>query len=75
MRKVFPFEISVAVKDRSKSFQFITLGLFLFCITVILVGIVIRVVEPVYENTVVNKPVSEPYAGVRSGATLYGIQK
>lgn len=75
MRKVFPFEISVAVKDRSKSFQFITLGLFLFCITVILVGIVSRVVEPMYENSAGNKPMSVPYAGISSSSTLYGVQR
>lgn len=75
MRKVFPFEISVAIKDRSKRFQFVTLGLFLFCITVILVGIVSRVVEPMYENSVDNNPVSVPYAGVSASSTLYGVQR
>ena len=75
MRKVFPFEISVAIKDRSKRFQFVTLGLFLFCLAVILVGIVIRVVEPMNGSTVENKHVSDAYAGIRSATTFYGIQK
>lgn len=65
----------MAVKDRSRRFQFVTLAMFLFSITVILVGIVIRVVEPVYENSVGNKPASEPYVSINPPVTLYGIQK
>ncbi|RYZ62167.1 MAG: hypothetical protein EOO14_03075 [Chitinophagaceae bacterium] len=75
MRKIFPFEISMAVKDRSRRFQFVTLSMFLFCLTVILVGIIVRVVEPVYENSVRNQPVSAPYADISSPLTPYSVQK
>lgn len=75
MRKIFPFEISVATKDRSKTFQFITLVLFSFSVTVIVTGAVRRVFEPAEQRRVVNKPVPPSYADMNSVQAVYSLQK
>ena len=75
MRKLLPFEISVAIKDRPKSFQFITLAMFSFCITVILIGTILRLVSPVDQRKVVNKQPSASYAGLTTVSTFYGVQR
>lgn len=59
MQKLFSFELTMAIKDRSKVFQFITLALFSFSLTVILIGFVTRfsgaennvAVKKVHHNT------------------------
>ena len=64
MRRILPFEIAVALKDRPKSFQLITLTLFSFSVTVILMGSLMRIAFPAQEDHVLKKAASSNYAGV-----------
>jgi hypothetical protein len=75
MRKIFPFEISVATKDRPKSFQFITLALFLSSITVILIGMFLRIAEPAAQKQVVANPQPHSFAGITTVQAAYSVQK
>jgi hypothetical protein len=74
MRKILPFEISVAIKDRPKTFQFITLALFSFCITVILIASFQRMVSE-EQQPVVKGSSSVPYTGMVSSASLQGLKR
>jgi len=75
MRKILPFEISVATKDRPKTFQIITLALFAFSVAVILVGTVRRVVEPAEQKQVASKPTPPSYADMQAVQAAYSVQK
>ncbi|WP_121353685.1 hypothetical protein [Flavisolibacter nicotianae] len=64
MQKFLHFEITMAVKDRPKTFQVITLMLLAFSITVILVNSVSRLssLDVAGKQTLGQAPVT-PYAG------------
>lgn len=63
MQKFLSFEIAMAIKDRPKIFQLITLSLFSFSITVILVSSVTRFSVAEQEKQVVRHNRAAGFAG------------
>lgn len=63
MQKILHFEITMAVKDRPKAFQVITLLLLAFSLTVILVNSVSRLSSPAAGKQTLGQTPVTPYAG------------
>lgn len=64
MQKIFFFELAMALKDRPKSFQFITLLLLSFSLTVILFSTLSHVSGNEKEKQAFRKTSDYNYAGV-----------
>jgi hypothetical protein len=69
MQKIFFFELTTAIKDRPRAFQVITLVLFAFSLTMILIGTVVRLVETDNSRQVFQKDQVNHYAGFTSSAS------
>jgi hypothetical protein len=66
MQKIFHFELGMAIKDRPKIFQVITLVLFAFSLTVILLGAAARLTTTNDDPSVLQNSQVDRYADVGS---------
>lgn len=74
MQKFLRFEITMAMKDRPKIFQLITLVLFSFSITIVLVSSLSRLSLLTEEKTVMQQNKATNYAGYVAAPTTHLVR-
>jgi hypothetical protein len=75
MQRILHFEIATAIKDRPKVFQAITLVLFAFSLTIIVVGSIVRLSVKNTEQTGKASKVNSYTAFISSFQPIRGLQK
>ena len=75
MQKIFTFEIDMAIKDRPKFFRFITLMLFAFSITIILISSLNSLVPSVAAASNDKKEQMPPVYPLTPTKALFSVNK